>query len=92
MSITYAILSVLTRDEALVADAVIARVGVDALAVLANALLLAFIRFSAFIRLLVALLARRTFAFERADRVDTLAAFAQCRDRLAFIDVCHPHH
>lgn len=90
--LTDAVLSVLARDEALVADAVVAGVGVDALAVLADALLLALVRFPAFVRLFVALLAWRALASERADRIYALASFAQRRDCLAFVDICWPSH
>lgn len=85
--LTDAAFAILTGNESLVADAIVAVVRVDTLSVLADALLLALVRLFALVRLLVPLLAGRALAFEGSDGVDALAAFAQGRDRLAFVDI-----
>jgi len=82
-----AALSILAGYKAFVADTIVTRVRVDTLAILANALLLTFIGFAAFVGLLVSFLTGRTFTSERADGVDALAAFAQGRNGLAFVDI-----
>ena len=73
---TYAILAVLARDEALVTNAVVPVIRVDTLPVLTDSLLLAFVRFTAFVRVFIALLAWWAFALERPHRVHALAALA----------------
>ena len=86
--VTDAAFAILTGNESFVADAVITAVCVNAGTVSADAFLLAFVRFAAFICFFIALHAGRTFAFERADRIDALAAVAKRWNGLALVDIC----
>ena len=85
--LTDAIFSILTGNESFVADAVVSIVGVDALAVLADALLLALVRFATFIGFLVTFLTGRAITSEGADGVDARASFAQRRNGLALVNI-----
>jgi hypothetical protein len=57
------------------------------LAIIADALLLTFIRFTAFICFFVPLLARWTIAAEWANRVDASSSFAECRNGFALVNI-----
>lgn len=69
-----AALAILTGDESLIADAIVSCVRVDALTVLADSLLLALVRLTTLVCILISFLTGWTFAAERADRIDTLSA------------------
>ena len=86
--LTHAALLVGTGYVAGVAGAVVAALDVDAAAVVAHARLAALVGVDALVGGVGAHLAVRTPAVERAGRVDTLAALAQTRDRLALVNIC----
>lgn len=79
--------AILTGNESSIADAVVTAIGVDAGAICTDAFLLAFVRFAAFICFFIAFHTRWALALERANCVDALAAFAQRRYGLAFINI-----
>ena len=85
---TDAAFAILTGNESSIADAVVTAIGVDAGAICTDAFLLAFVRFAAFICFFIAFHTRWALALERANCVDALAAFAQRRYGLAFINIC----
>lgn len=87
MLITDAVFAILAGNESFITDTIVSIISVDALAVFANALLLTFVRFSTFVGFFVTFLAGRAITTERADRIDTLAALAKCRNSLAFVDI-----
>lgn len=80
-------LAILTWDESFIANAIIAVVSIDTLAVLTDTFLLTLIRFFAFVGLFISFLTGWTFAAEGTYRVDALSTFAQCRNRLALVDI-----
>ncbi len=79
--------AILTGNKAFITNTIVSIISIDALAVFADAFLLAFVRFAAFVRLFVSFLSGWAIATERADCVDALAAFAKSRNSLAFVDI-----
>lgn len=81
--------AILAGNETFVTDAIISVIGVDALAVVADALLLAFVCFTTFVGIFISLLSSWAIASERTDRVDARTAFAKRRNCLALVDICY---
>lgn len=79
--------AILAGNETFVTDAIISVIGVDALAVVADALLLAFVCFTTFVGIFISLLSSWAIASERTDRVHARTAFAKRRNCLALVDI-----